>query len=211
LTDQEMETFTLYDFGEEMPEEGTSGFIRLFDEEESQIPEETAKSEAAPTVNIEEEARRIFEEAFEQGEKAGQEMGMKKVEPIIKRLGGFMAELSLFKEELVKRAENLSTELALIFAEAIILRECTEHREAVLRMVRKALSLCDDRTGTTIRLRGEDADLISEAEPGRFKIVRDDTMREPGFVIETNFGDIDGRVSVQMEELRKEYLNGRFD
>jgi len=138
-------------------------------------------------------------------------MGMKKVEPIIKRLGGFMAELSLFKEELVKRAENLSTELALIFAEAIILRECTEHREAVLRMVRKALSLCDDRTGTTIRLRGEDADLISEAEPGRFKIVRDDTMREPGFVIETNFGDIDGRVSVQMEELRKEYLNGRFD
>ena len=211
MTDQEMETFTLYDFGEEMPEERTSGFIRLFDEEESQIPEETAKSEAAPTVNIEEEARRIFEEAFEQGEKAGQEMGMKKVEPIIKRLGGFMAELSLFKEELVKRAENLSTELALIFAEAIILRECTEHREAVLRMVRKALSLCDDRTGTTIRLRGEDADLISEAEPGRFKIVRDDTMREPGFVIETNFGDIDGRVSVQMEELRKEYLNGRFD
>lgn len=211
MTDQEMETFTLYDFGEEMPEEGTSGFIRLFDEEESQIPEETAKSEAPPTVNIEEEARRIFEEAFEQGEKAGQEMGMKKVEPIIKRLGGFMAELSLFKEELVKRAENLSTELALIFAEAIILRECTEHREAVLRMVRKALSLCDDRTGTTIRLRGEDADLISEAEPGRFKIVRDDTMREPGFVIETNFGDIDGRVSVQMEELRKEYLNGRFD
>jgi flagellar assembly protein FliH len=206
-----METFTLYDFGEEMPEERTSGFIKLFDEEESQIPEETAKSEAAPTVNIEEEARRIFEEAFEQGEKAGQEMGMKKVEPIIKRLGGFMAELSLFKEELVKRAENLSTELALIFAEAIILRECTEHREAVLRMVRKALSLCDDRTGTTIRLRGEDADLISEAEPGRFKIVRDDTMREPGFVIETNFGDIDGRVSVQMEELRKEYLNGRFD
>ncbi len=211
MTDQEMETFTLYDFGEEMPEERTSGFIKLFDEEESQIPEETAKSEAAPTVNIEEEARRIFEEAFEQGEKAGQEMGMKKVEPIIKRLGGFMAELSLFKEELVKRAENLSTELALIFAEAIILRECTEHREAVLRMVRKALSLCDDRTGTTIRLRGEDADLISEAEPGRFKIVRDDTMREPGFVIETNFGDIDGRVSVQMEELRKEYLNGRFD
>lgn len=206
-----METFTLYDFGEEMPEERISGFIKLFDEEESQTPDEAAKSEAPPTVNIEEEARRIFEQAFEQGEKAGQEMGMKKVEPIIKRLGGFMAELSLFKEELVKRAENLSTELALIFAEAIILRECTEHREAVLRMVRKALSLCDDRSGMTIRLRGEDVDLISEAEPGRFKVVRDDTMREPGFVIETNFGDIDGRVSVQMEELKKEYLNGRFD
>ncbi|OPY05579.1 MAG: flagellar assembly protein H [Syntrophorhabdus sp. PtaB.Bin184] len=206
-----METFTLHDLGGEMPEERTSDFIRLFDEEEGHTPEETGIPEAAPTVNIEEEARRIFEEAFAQGEKAGHEMGMKRVEPMIKKLGGFMAELSLFKEELVKRAENLSTELALVFAEAIILRECTEHREAILRMVRKALSLCEERSGTTIRLRGEDADLISEAELGQFKIVRDDTMREPGFVIETNFGDIDGRISVQMEELKKEYLNGRFD
>lgn len=206
-----METFTLHDLGEEMPEERTSGFIRFFDEEESGAPGDVAAPEAAPTVNIEEEARRIFEEAFAQGEKAGHEMGMKKVEPMIKRLGSFMAELSLFKEELVKRAESLSTELALVFAEAIILRECAEHREAILRMVRKALSLCEERSGTTIRLRSEDADLVSEADLSQFKIVRDDAMREPGFVIETNFGDIDGRISVQMEELKKEYLNGRFD
>jgi flagellar assembly protein FliH len=206
-----METFTLHDLGQELPEERTFDFIRLFDEEEGQVSEDEAVPEAAPKVNIEEEARRVFEEAFAQGEKAGHEMGMKKVEPIIKRLGGFMAELSLFKEELVKRAENLSTELALVFAETIVLRECAEHREAVLRMVRKALSLCEERSGTTIRLRGEDADLISGADLNQFKIVRDDTMREPGFIIETNFGDIDGRVSVQMEELKKEYLNGRFD
>jgi flagellar assembly protein FliH len=206
-----METFTLHDLGQELPEERTFDFIRLFDEEEGQVSEDEAVPEAAPKVNIEEEARRVFEEAFAQGEKAGHEMGLKKVESIIKRLGGFMAELSLFKEELVKRAENLSTELALVFAETIVLRECAEHREAVLRMVRKALSLCEERSGTTIRLRGEDADLISGADLNQFKIVRDDTMREPGFIIETNFGDIDGRVSVQMEELKKEYLNGRFD
>jgi len=212
LKDQDMETFTLYDLGGEMPEERTSDFIRLFDEEESQAPEHPAAPAAAPKVNIEEEARRIFEEAFAQGEKAGHEMGMKKVEPIIKRLGGFMAELSLFREELVKRAESLSTELARVFAAALVLRECSEHREAVLRMVRKALSLCQEHSGaTTIRLRGEDADLVPEADLKQFKIVRDDAMREPGFVIETNFGDIDGRISVQMEELKKEYLNGKFD
>ena len=211
MKDEEMETFTLHELGEEMPEERTSGFIMSFDEEKNGVPEDAAAPAAAPAVNIEEEARRIFEEAFAQGEKAGHEMGMKKVEPVIKRLGGFMAELSLFKEELVKRAESLSTELALVFAEAIILKECAEHREAILRMVRKALSLCEERSGTTIRLRGEDADLISRDDLNQFKIVRDDTMREPGFVIETNFGDIDGRISVQMEELKKEYLNGRFD
>ncbi len=40
-------------------------------------------------------------------------MGMQRVEPLVKRLGTFLAELSVFKEELVKRAENLSTEMAL--------------------------------------------------------------------------------------------------
>lgn len=209
MKDQNTEPFTLYDLGGEMPEEKLSGFVRFFDEEASPVDDE--KEPPAPTINMEEEARRVFEEAFAQGEKAGHEMGMKKVEPLIKRLGGFMAELSLFKEELVKRAENLSTDMALIFAEAIILRECREHHDAVLRMIRKALSLCEERSGTTIRLRREDAEYVSSGEElGQFKIVRDDTMHEPGFIIETNFGDIDGRISVQIEELKKEFINGNI-
>lgn len=210
MKDQDAERFTLYDLSGEMPEERSSDFIRLFDEEQGPADKEEPLGAPAP-VNMEEEARRVFEEAFAQGEKAGHELGMKKVDPLIKRLGGFMAELSLFKEDLVKRAENLSTELALVFAEAIILRECREHHDAILRMVRKALSLCEERSGTTIRLRSEDAELISGSELSNFKIVKDDTMREPGFVIETNFGDIDGRISVQMEELKKELLNGNLD
>ena len=212
MKNQDMEPFTLYDFSEEMPEEKCSDFIRLYDDKGKENPvHEEKQPPAAPMVNLEEEARRVFEEAYAQGEKAGHEMGMKKVEPLVKRLGGFMAELSLFKEELVKRAEHLSTELALVFAEAIILRECREHHDAVLRMVRKALSLSEERSGTTIRLRREDAEQISGEELSNFKIVRDDTMHEPGFVIETNFGDIDGRVSVQIEELKKEFMNGRLD
>jgi flagellar assembly protein FliH len=206
-----MKPFTLHDFSEEIPEETSSDFIRLFEDDREEAVSDEEPAPAPPTVNLEEEARRIFEEAFAQGEKAGHEMGMKKVDPLLKRLTGFMGELSVFKEELVKRAENLSTELALIFAEAIVLRECREHRETVLRMMRKALSLCEERSGTTVRLRSEDAELVSGADLGQFKVVRDDTMHEPGFVIETNFGDIDGRVSVQIEELKKEYLNGNLD
>ncbi|MHB8111439.1 MAG: FliH/SctL family protein [Syntrophorhabdaceae bacterium] len=207
-----METFIFYDLGEEMPEEKDTGFIRLFDEAEAVLQtEEAIAASSQPKINVEEEARRIFEEAYAQGEKAGHEMGMKRAQPLVKRLGTFLAELSVFKEELVKRAETLSTELALAFSEAIILRECREHRDAVLRMVRKALSLCEEQSGTTIRLRREDAAHISGEELSHFKIIRDDTLHEPGFIIETNFGDIDGRISVQIEELKKEFLNGTID
>lgn len=203
-----METFTFYDLAEELPEETNSGFVRLFDEAEACLQTEEANPAPPPKINLEEEARRVFEEAFAQGEKAGREMGMKRAEPLVKRLGTFLAELSVFKEELVKRAENLSTELALAFSEAIILRECREHHDAVLRMIKKALSLCEERSGTTIRLRREDAERISGEELSHFKIIKDDTLHEPGFIIETNFGDIDGRISVQIEELKKGFLNG---
>lgn len=207
MKDQDMKTFTLYDLNEETQEEECSEFVKYFDEQES--PGESGNKQRPQAVNVEEEARRVFEEAFVQGEKAGYEMGMKKVEPLIKRLNGFMLELTLFKEELVKRAENLSTELAFVFAETIILRECREHRDTILQMIKKALSLCEERSGATIRMRREDAEYISGEALNHFKIIRDDNIHEPGFVIETNFGDIDGRVSVQIEELRKEFLNGK--
>lgn len=207
-----METFNLTDLTDDNQEETSSDFIRLFEEGQSGFENEASSPHPkANAINLEEEARRVFEEAYAEGEKAGHKMGMQRVEPLVKRLGTFLAELSVFKEELIKRAENLSTELALIFAEAIVLKECRDDRESTLRMVRKALSLCEGRSGTTIRLRKEDADLIAADELQDFKIIRDDNLHEPGFVIETNFGDIDGRVSVQIEELKREFLNGRAD
>ncbi len=207
-----METFTLTDLADDIQEETSSDFIKLFNEGQSGFEDNASPSlTRAPAINLEEEARRVFEEAYAEGEKAGHKMGMQRVEPLVKRLGTFLAELSVFKEELRKRPENLSTELAFLFAGAIILKECRDDRENILRMVKKALSLCEGRSGTTIRLRKEDADLISPQELTDFKIVRDDTLHEPGFVIETNFGDIDGRISVQIEELKKEFLSGRTD
>ena len=96
-------------------------------------------------MSVEDQTRKAFEDAFVQGEKAGYEMGMKKVDSIVKRLNGYISELTFFKEELLERSRKLSTELALVFAEAIILRECEERRETVLRMAKKALDLCEDK------------------------------------------------------------------
>ena len=138
-------------------------------------------------------------------------MGMKKVDPLIKRLNSSISELSFFKEELLERSKNLATELALVFAEAIIIKECEEKRETVLGMVKKALELCEERGEIQIRLRKEDAEMISPEKISHLKIIKDDTLKEPGFIIETNFGDIDGRISIQIEELKKEFIHGHFD
>ena len=170
------------------------------------LPQQPQEQEPAEEIDVEAEARRMFEEAFAQGERAGHEMGMKKVEPLIERLNQYLGSLDGFKQELLGRVERFATILALTFAESIVLKECTDHREVTLSMIRKALEACEERSEILVRVPKEDAWLVSAHEATAWRIVPDEELNEPGFVIETKFGDIDGRISKQLEELKKEFI-----
>ena len=203
-------TFTPSNFADESDCAGSGAeFISLFDGASSVGP--GMSQQASKAVDPETEARKVFEDAYIQGEKAGQEMGMKKVEPLIKRLTADIAAVSAFKEDLVKKAEKLAVELAIMFAESIVLKECEEKRDAVMAMAKNALQICNEKNGITIRMRREDAKCMSEEAMHPLRIIPDDTLKDPGFIIETNFGDIDGRLSTQIEELKREFVHGYAD
>jgi flagellar biosynthesis/type III secretory pathway protein FliH len=152
--------------------------------------------------SIEDQSRKVFEDAYTQGEKAGFEMGMRRVDSLAKRLEKQIEEVQAFRAELRTRYENMATELALIFAEAVVLRECTDRREILMSMVKKAMDACDDKGEIVIRVRTEDAQYIESLASNQLRIIKDDSLKEPGFIIETNLGDIDGRISTQFEEIR---------
>jgi flagellar assembly protein FliH len=177
--------------------------VEVFDEPATECTQEEG------TADVEEQARKIFEDAYTQGEKAGYEMGIKKVEQIARRLNTYLSELPSLKERLVERCERLSVELALLFAEAIILRECSEKKQIIVEMAKKALDICEAKSDIIVRLRREDAQHLTASNTKHLNIVPDDTLKEPGFIIETAFGDIDGRISTQLAELRKEFLDDR--
>ncbi len=166
---------------------------------------ELALAEEEPVVKEtqEDQARKVFEDAYVQGEKAGYEMGMRRVESTIKRLEKQIEETVAFKHTLSEKYEKLATEIALIFAEAVVLHECGERREVLGGMIRKALQACEDRGEIVIKVRTQDAEQLEALASPYLKIVGDDTLSEPGFVIETAMGDIDGRISIQFEELKK--------
>jgi len=183
-------------FSKDEPEEEPTA------EEEPQ-PEAAEPDEATPSAaSVEDQARKAFEDAYVQGEKAGYEMGMRRVESIARRLEKQIEEVASFKLELGRRCERLATELALVFAEAIVLKECSEGKDVLAAMIRKALESCEDRNELVIRTRSEDVKYVEGVASDHIKVVADDTLKEPGFVIETNMGDIDGRISVQIEELK---------
>ncbi len=214
----EAEPLAFYDLSESPPERRVPEFVCLLEdeagketsaaplEEPQPLPQENAEERPGEPIDVERETRRIFEEAFAQGEKAGQEMGMKKMEPLIERLNQYLASFEEFRQQLAGRVERFATALALVFAESIVMKECTEHREATLSMIRKAMEACEDRNECLVRMPKEDAWMISAQGTSAWRIVPDEELKEPGFVIETNFGDIDGRVSKQLDELKKEFL-----
>jgi flagellar assembly protein FliH len=204
-----VKTFTLNNFADEYEGKNSNHeFVSFFNAPLFSDIEAQMDNKAA---DIENEARKVFEDAYIQGEKAGHEMGMKKVEPLVKRLNGDIAALSAFKEELFRKAERLSIELALVFAESIVLKECQENRDIVVNMAKKALEICEEKSGITIRMRREDVRHISEDRIYPLKVIPDDTLNDPGFIIESNFGDIDGTIATQIDELKKEFCNGYAD
>ena len=181
-------------------------FRVFFDRPQQLVPPQDEEEEEKEDIDLEAIAKKAFEDAYRQGEKAGIEMGMKKLEPVIARLNNDIAILEGFKKGLAERAERLATELAFIMAEAIVLKEVKEDKEAILRMARRAMELCEEKGEVTIRVRRDDVAYIAEHSKGIFKTIADDSLKEPGFIIETTFGDIDGRLSTQLEELKKEFI-----
>ena len=183
--------------GHERPE---AGFVSYFRPRVAEAEQEETVEEPPPS--LEDQARKVFEDAYVQGEKAGCDMGMRRVDAIAKRLERHIEELTLFKGVLEERYKMLAIELALKFAEAIIFRECEEKRDVLAAMIRKAMEICEEKGELVIRVRAEDVRYIEGIRSDRIKVIADDMLKEPGFTIETRVGDIDGRISSQIEELR---------
>jgi flagellar biosynthesis/type III secretory pathway protein FliH len=178
-----------------------------FDEDSSWLCTETSETRGQTgQIDVEAEARMVFEGAYAEGEKAGFEMGMQKLEPVAKRLTDAIAECASFQRRLREKAEQMATVLALTFAETIVLKECEAHREIILEMAKKALELVDEKSNIVIRMRREDMRFVAVDETSGLTIVPDDGLKEPGFIIETQFGDIDGRISIQFAELGRQML-----
>jgi flagellar assembly protein FliH len=191
--------FSFEDFSEAGNAAVAARFVDLFSTEG---PKTQGATEEDDAPLVEDQARKVFEDAYVQGEKAGFDMGMRRAESVAKRLEKQIAEVVAFRIELKERYEKLSVELALMFTEALVLRECAERKETVEAMVRKALEACDARGEILVRVRPEDAGYLESLASDYLRIMKDESLKEPGFIIETNLGEIDGRLSTQIEELR---------
>jgi flagellar biosynthesis/type III secretory pathway protein FliH len=195
--------FSFDDLSKESRRPPDKPFVMLFGSGAGEAAEKAAeKAPEPPPLSVEEQARKVFDDAYAEGEKAGHEMGMRRAELVAKRLEKQLNEVVAFKQALEKKYERLAVDLALLFAEAVVLRECAGNREILAGMIKKALEACEERGEIVVRVRSEDLRYVEGIGPDNVRLIADDALKEPGFVIETSLGDIDGRISSQIEELK---------
>ena len=163
-------------------------------------------------AEIEKEA---YERGFNEGQKAGKEVGEKMVEALLKQYAQTLEELGGLRKEVLSASEREVVRLALEIARKVVKREVTIDEDVILALVKVAMNRLGEESVMTVRLNPRDiqsilrsrnaadrANVLNEA----IKLVEDPLISRGGCLIETESGIIDARVEEQFREIEKGFF-----
>jgi flagellar assembly protein FliH len=157
-------------------------------------------------------------EALERGRKAGQEegyaQGKAEVDRLIQRTQAVLERAQDKRGEILEETEQEIVELILLLARKVVKSITETQRNVVLQNVVQALRKVKTRGNVIIRVNIADLKLTTEhtknfiqmMEGTSIHVVEDSTVDSGGCIIETDFGEIDARISSQLAELETKIL-----
>jgi len=191
---------------------------QALDEAERIVSEAQEKAE-----QIEADSRAAFEaerkEAEEQGRAAGREAGFAEgnaeAERLVQRTQIVLQRAQDKRAEILQETEQEIVNLVLLLARKVIKVISESQRNVIISNVVQALRKVKGKGDIIVRVNMADVklstehlkDFINLAEGAKsLQIVEDSSVDEGGCVIETDFGEIDARISSQLAELEARIL-----
>jgi flagellar assembly protein FliH len=171
---------------------------------------------------LEEESRLALvnerNEALGAGRKAGEEegyaQGKAEVERLIQRTQTVLERAQNKRGEILTEAEQEIVDLVLLLTRKVVKVITESQRNVILQNVIQALRKVKTRGNVIIRVNIADLKLTTEhtkdfirmMEGTGIQVVEDSTVDPGGCIIETDFGEIDARISSQLAELEAKIL-----
>jgi flagellar assembly protein FliH len=156
---------------------------------------------------IEKEA---YEKGFEQGEKDGRELGLKRLEMVIHQFGNVFAEIERQRRGFRQAYESEMLTLVLGIGKRIFRQELLFHEEVIIAILREAFQYVTDRGKVIVRLNPGDYQYLL-AHPGEVpfsldgndgvKMIEDPSITRGGCLLETSFGEVDATFESQFDEM----------
>ncbi|HRZ90716.1 MAG TPA: flagellar assembly protein FliH, partial [Spirochaetia bacterium] len=157
-----------------------------------------------------------FRKGFDEGRESGYKEGKAEVERLTGRLHAVIERALDKRGEILEKTEAEIVELVLLVAKKVVKVISENQKNVVVQNIVQALRKLRTRSEVTIRVNLADLQLASEhakdfvamAENAKhIQIVEDTTIDRGGCIIETDFGEIDARISSQLHELEEKILD----
>ncbi len=181
---------------------------------------ENAKAEAEKIVaEAREQQSRIEEEARQLGENAGREEGYQhgrdEAQRLVERLHVIIDKAIEKREEMINEAETQMIDLVLLISRKVIKVISENQKNVVVNNIVQALRKLKSRGDVAVRVNLADLDLATDHTRDFMKMVEnvksitilEDTSVDPGgCIIETDFGQIDARITSQLKEIEEKIM-----
>ncbi|MDC7232032.1 MAG: flagellar assembly protein FliH [Spirochaetales bacterium] len=181
---------------------------------------EQAKADAEKLISdANQQVAQIEEEARQRGEDAGREEGYqegrKEAERLIERLHVIIDKAIEKREEMINEAETQMIDLVLLISRKVIKVISENQKNVVVNNIVQALRKLKSRGDVAVRVNLADLDLATDHTRDFMKMVEnvksitvlEDTSVDPGgCIIETDFGQIDARITSQLKEIEEKIM-----
>jgi flagellar assembly protein FliH len=194
--------------------------VRVDGEKEAQRIVDEAKAQAAA---LERETKlrlaQVEDEARTRGQKAGYEegwaAGSAEVERLVGRIHVILEKITEKRTEIIEGTEAQIVQLVLQIAKKVVKVISENQRNVVINNVLQALRKLKTRGDVVVRVNLEDLKVTSEhvkeflslvENVKSITVVEDTTVDHGGALVETDFGEIDAKISSQFSEIEEKIL-----
>jgi flagellar assembly protein FliH len=159
--------------------------------------------------------REAWEKGHAEGRAAGFQEGTAEVQRLVESLHAIITKAIEKRNEIIEEAETQIINLVLLIVKKVIKVISENQKNVVINNVVQALRKLKSRGDVVIRVNLADLELTSEHVKDFMKMVEnvksitvleDSSVDRGGCIIETDFGQIDARISSQLHEIEERIL-----
>jgi flagellar assembly protein FliH len=165
---------------------------------------------------VDEVTKEAYKKGFDQGREEGFKEGKAEVDRLVHRLHLILDRAMDKRGQILEQTETQVIELVLLIARKVVKTISENQKNVVISNIGQALRKLKTRSDVIIRVNLADLQLATEhtkdfielAENAKnLAVVEDTAVDRGGCIIETDFGEIDARISSQLHELEEKILD----
>ncbi len=222
-TGETMPSFNFRAIGQAPENHGGGGFVPLGLFDTSELTGNLAIAQKAPAepdsvVLSEEELNSRIKESFENGLVEGKNLAERGLFNVFKALRTASEGIHLLREKVLRESEDELLTLIIMVARKVILREVSQDRSILSKVLQNAIAGLSERDEITVRLNPDDyalattghADILSrELISDRMSLKPDPTVLSGCCLIDTDMGTINASIDAQLDEIYRRLLEER--